>query len=50
MTFPQYCARQAAKAFGAAVFSIAAGIALGVVIAKYLKKRQAANEGGSGAA
>jgi hypothetical protein len=47
MTFPEYCARQAAKAFGAAVFTIVAGVALGVLIAKYLKKRQAANEGGA---
>ncbi len=49
MTFPQYCARQAAKAFGATVFSIAAGIALGVFIAKYLKRRQVTKEHGSSA-
>ena len=50
MTFPQYCARQAAKAFGATVFAIAAGIALGVVIAEYLNKRQATKDHGSSVA
>jgi hypothetical protein len=49
MTLPEYCARQAAKALGATVLSITGGIALGVVIVEYLKKRQATNVSGSGA-
>ncbi len=47
MTFPQYCARQATKAFGVTLISIAIGVALGMVLAEHLHKRPATEDHGS---